>query len=66
MSGRIAIVVGAGGELGRATAKTLAGAGYTVIGVDRNEQGLAKLPTASAVKWATRPIQPRPRASSTG
>jgi NAD(P)-dependent dehydrogenase (short-subunit alcohol dehydrogenase family) len=40
---RVAIVVGAGGELGRATAEALAGTGYTVVGVDRNEQGLKKL-----------------------
>jgi NAD(P)-dependent dehydrogenase (short-subunit alcohol dehydrogenase family) len=39
----VAIVVGAGGELGRATAEVLAGAGYTVVGVDRNEQGLQEL-----------------------
>jgi NAD(P)-dependent dehydrogenase (short-subunit alcohol dehydrogenase family) len=44
MSERVAIVVGAGGELGRATAGILAGAGYTVAGVDRNEQGLKELP----------------------
>ena len=43
-SERVAIVVGAGGELGRATALVLAAAGYTVIGVDRNEQGLKELP----------------------
>jgi 3-oxoacyl-[acyl-carrier protein] reductase len=43
MSERVAIVVGAGGELGRATAEILAGAGYTVVGVDRNEQGLKEL-----------------------
>src|SRR5258708_40076034 len=44
MSERVAIVVGAGGELGRATAEALAGAGYTVVGGDRNEQGLKELP----------------------
>ena len=43
MSERIAIVVGAGGELGRATAGLLAGGGYTVVGVDRSEQGLKEL-----------------------
>ena len=43
MSERVAIVVGAGGELGRATAAALTGTGYTVIGVDRNEQGLKEL-----------------------
>jgi NAD(P)-dependent dehydrogenase (short-subunit alcohol dehydrogenase family) len=44
MSERVAIVVGAGGELGRVTAEKLAAAGYTVVGVDRNEQGLKELP----------------------
>jgi NAD(P)-dependent dehydrogenase (short-subunit alcohol dehydrogenase family) len=44
ISERVAIVVGAGGELGRATAEVLAGSGYTVVGVDRNEQGLKELP----------------------
>jgi NAD(P)-dependent dehydrogenase (short-subunit alcohol dehydrogenase family) len=44
MSDRVAIVVGAGGEVGRATAKALAAAGYTVVGVDRNEAGLKQLP----------------------
>ena len=33
MSERVAIVVGAGGELGRATAETLRGAGFSVVGV---------------------------------
>jgi NAD(P)-dependent dehydrogenase (short-subunit alcohol dehydrogenase family) len=41
---RVAIVVGAGGELGRATAEALVGSGYRVVGVDRNEQGLKELP----------------------
>jgi NAD(P)-dependent dehydrogenase (short-subunit alcohol dehydrogenase family) len=44
MNERVAIVVGAGGELGRATAKALAGTGYTVVAVDRNEQALKELP----------------------
>jgi NAD(P)-dependent dehydrogenase (short-subunit alcohol dehydrogenase family) len=44
MSERIAVVVGAGGPLGGATARVLAGAGYTVVGVDRNEEGLKGLP----------------------
>ncbi len=46
VSERVAIVVGAGGELGRATAEALKTAGYTVVGVDRNEQGLKELPDA--------------------
>lgn len=44
MSGRVAIVVGAGGPLGRATAATLAAEGFTVVAVDRNEQALRELP----------------------
>lgn len=43
ISERVAIVVGAGGELGRATAEALAGTGYSVTGIDRNEQGLKEL-----------------------
>jgi NAD(P)-dependent dehydrogenase (short-subunit alcohol dehydrogenase family) len=44
MSKRVAIVVGAGGELGRATAVALADAGYTVVAADRSEKGLKELP----------------------
>lgn len=43
-SGRIAIVVGGGGELGRATAAKFADQGMTVVAVDRSEQGLEGLP----------------------
>jgi NAD(P)-dependent dehydrogenase (short-subunit alcohol dehydrogenase family) len=40
MSERVAIVAGAGGGgLGRATAEKLAAAGFTVVGVDRSEEG---------------------------
>jgi NAD(P)-dependent dehydrogenase (short-subunit alcohol dehydrogenase family) len=44
VSGRVAVVVGAGGELGRATAIALTGAGFTVVGVDRNQKALDELP----------------------
>src|SRR5258708_2382291 len=44
MSKPVAIVAGAGGELGRATAGKLAAAGFTVVGVDRSEEGLKELP----------------------
>ena len=44
MSERVAIVVGAGGELGRATVQKLAAAGYEVVGIDRNEDRLKELP----------------------
>ena len=41
---RVAIVVGAAGELGGATALKLADRGMTVVAVDRNEPGLEGLP----------------------
>ena len=44
MSERVAIVVGAGGDLGRVTAEKLAAAGFTVAGVDRSEEALKELP----------------------
>jgi NAD(P)-dependent dehydrogenase (short-subunit alcohol dehydrogenase family) len=44
MSERVAIVAGAGGELGRATAEKLVAAGFTVAGIDRSEEGLKELP----------------------
>jgi len=40
----VAVVAGAGGPLGRATAVTLANVGLTVVGIDRNERGLGDLP----------------------
>jgi NAD(P)-dependent dehydrogenase (short-subunit alcohol dehydrogenase family) len=53
----VAIVVGAAGELGRATALKLADSGMTVVAVDRNERGLEGLPdgVARAVGDATDP-----------
>lgn len=44
MNAPVAIVTGAGGELGRATATTLAVSGFTVVGVDRSEKALRDLP----------------------
>lgn len=44
MSDRVAIVAGAGGELGAATAARLTSMGFAVVGVDRSEAGLAQLP----------------------
>jgi NAD(P)-dependent dehydrogenase (short-subunit alcohol dehydrogenase family) len=59
---RVAIVVGAAGELGRATAVTLADRGMTVVAVDRNEPGLEGLPDGIAreVIDATDPDAPAP------
>jgi NAD(P)-dependent dehydrogenase (short-subunit alcohol dehydrogenase family) len=44
MSAKVAIVAGAGGALGHATAAALAAAGLTVVAVDRNEHALRELP----------------------
>jgi NAD(P)-dependent dehydrogenase (short-subunit alcohol dehydrogenase family) len=44
MSARVAILAGAGGELGRAVAGKLTAAGFTVVGIDRSEDGLKQLP----------------------
>src|SRR5258706_10287472 len=44
MNDRVAIVAGTGGPLGRAAAVKLAAAGFTVVGIDRNEDGLRELP----------------------
>src|SRR4029077_20639939 len=57
MSERVAIVVGAGGELGRVTAEKLAAAGFTVGGVDRGEEGLEELPGGHR-REAADPVDP--------
>ena len=44
MSDRVAIVADAGGPLGRAAALKLGAAGFSVVGIDRNEDGLRELP----------------------
>jgi NAD(P)-dependent dehydrogenase (short-subunit alcohol dehydrogenase family) len=44
MNAQLAIVTGAGGELGRATAVTLAASGLTVVAVDRTKDALHELP----------------------
>ncbi len=60
-SGRVAIVVRAGGELGRATAQELAAAGFTVIGVDRNEDGPKELPDGIRYEGGDATTRPWPR-----
>jgi NAD(P)-dependent dehydrogenase (short-subunit alcohol dehydrogenase family) len=47
-AGRVVIVVGAAGDLGRATALKLANHGMTVVAVDRDEAGLEGLPDGMA------------------
>ena len=49
---RVAIVVGAAGELGRATAVKLADGGMTVVAVDRDGTGLEELPAGMARELA--------------
>lgn len=49
---RVAIVVGASGELGRATAIKLADRDMTVVAVDRDESGLEGLPDGIARELA--------------
>jgi len=44
VSAHVAIVAGAGGSVGHATAVTLAASGFTVMAVDRNEHVLRELP----------------------
>ena len=44
MNPPIAIVAGAGGELGRAVVVNFVGSGYAVVAVDRNEDKLRELP----------------------
>jgi NAD(P)-dependent dehydrogenase (short-subunit alcohol dehydrogenase family) len=62
MNGPVAIVTGAGGALGRATSRTLADSGFTVVAVDRYEQALRVLPEGiqSKVADTTDPAVPRP------
>jgi NAD(P)-dependent dehydrogenase (short-subunit alcohol dehydrogenase family) len=43
-AGGVAILVGAGGDVGLATAQKLTALGYTVVGIDRNEDALKQLP----------------------
>jgi NAD(P)-dependent dehydrogenase (short-subunit alcohol dehydrogenase family) len=59
---RVAVVTGAGGALGRATSRTLADSGFTVVAVDRNEKALRELPDAIRPEVAdtTDPGAPRP------
>lgn len=49
MADRVAIVAGAGGPLGRAVTVKLSTAGFSVVGIDRNEEGLRALP--DGVRW---------------
>jgi NAD(P)-dependent dehydrogenase (short-subunit alcohol dehydrogenase family) len=44
MNAKVAIVIGAGGGLGHATALTLAASGLTVVAADRNEAALGDFP----------------------
>lgn len=65
MNAPVAIVTGAGGELGRATSTTLAASGFTVVAVDRNERALREFPDGVRTEAATRPTPRCPARSST-
>jgi NAD(P)-dependent dehydrogenase (short-subunit alcohol dehydrogenase family) len=43
-TGGVAILAGAGGDLGQATAQKLSELGFTVVGIDRNQDALKQLP----------------------
>ena len=66
MSAHVAVVAGAGGALGQATAVTLAAGGLTVVAVDRNERGLSQLPDKVRREVADTTDPPWRRGSSTG
>jgi NAD(P)-dependent dehydrogenase (short-subunit alcohol dehydrogenase family) len=57
MSAKVAIVAGAGGELGHATIAALTEGGLTVVAVDRNEQEMRDL-AASVRREAVDPADP--------
>ena len=48
MNDRVAVVAGAGGEVGRAVAVALHASGHKVVGVDRSAAGLDELPDGVA------------------
>jgi NAD(P)-dependent dehydrogenase (short-subunit alcohol dehydrogenase family) len=60
MDAEVAVVAGAGGELGRATSVALSAAGFNVVAVDRNERALRELPDGvrSEVADTTDPAVP--------
>ena len=51
MSAHVAIVAGAGGALGHATAVTLAASGLTVVAADRNEHAVAPEAIAGVIAF---------------
>jgi NAD(P)-dependent dehydrogenase (short-subunit alcohol dehydrogenase family) len=54
---QVAVVAGAGGALGHATADALAAGGFTVVALDRNEQAMSDL-SGSVHKVAADPADP--------
>jgi NAD(P)-dependent dehydrogenase (short-subunit alcohol dehydrogenase family) len=73
-SERVAIVAGAGNDLGRVTAEKLAAAGYTVAGIDRSEEAMKGLPDGigraaadpAAALWLTQAVVPYLRERGAG
>jgi NADP-dependent 3-hydroxy acid dehydrogenase YdfG len=66
MSAKVAIVAGAGGALGHATAATLAASGLTVVAVDRTEHALRELPDGVRSEVADTTDPAAAKTSSTG
>ncbi len=66
MSAKVAIVAGAGGALGHASAAILAAGGLTVVAVDRNEPALGDFPGSVRREVADTADRLRRKASSTG
>ena len=68
LSGRVCVVTGGGGGIGRATASSFAEAGAKVAAIDRDERGLEVDPGRTSPSWAVTISWPRvtlraPRAS---
>ncbi len=66
MNAHVAIVAGAGGALGHATAATLAASGLTVVAVNRTEHALRELPGSVRPEVADTTDPAAAKASSTG
>jgi NAD(P)-dependent dehydrogenase (short-subunit alcohol dehydrogenase family) len=58
LEGKVALVTGAGGGIGLATAEAFAEAGASVVLADRDEERVGKRPRACAQRVTTRLVSP--------